>query len=242
MSRKCTHLNGDLSFGFTWSVPSGMFVYIILIVNYQGPGIRLPRVMGLGINKQSCGFVGPSHWAWSLEWGAGESPGHTAAILQADKHPVFLQTGHRDGAAWPEQLGGGWWQEAVWGPALFLDGHGDYQKHREAPFLSLWAIAQDSELPAHWPRRATGRAQLSFCAETGRRPAARTAWSESGPLHSHSPRRAQEWVQGRVPTPGVWVPSYGPCAAAQCRVALGGSPTSCPRVSSQSCPGAQERT
>ena len=70
---------------------------------------------------------------------------------------------------------------------MFLDGHGDYQKHREAPFLSLWATAQDSELPARWPRRATGRAQLSFCTETGRRPAARTAQPESGPLHSHSP-------------------------------------------------------
>ena len=187
MSRKCRHLSGDLSFELTRSIPSGMFGYIILTVNYQGPGIQLPLVMGLGINKQACGFVGPSHWAWSQGWGAGESPGHTAAILQADKHPVFLQTGHRDGAAWPEQLGGGWWQEAVWGPALFLEGHGDYQKHREAPFLSLWAAAQDSELPACRPRRATGRAQLSFCTETGRRPAARTAQPESGPLHSHSP-------------------------------------------------------
>lgn len=31
----------------------------------------------------------------------------------ADKCPLFRQTGWGDGAAWLEQLGGGWWQEAV---------------------------------------------------------------------------------------------------------------------------------
>ena len=46
-------------------------------------------------------------------WGARESHGHTAAILKADKCPMFPQTGRGDGAARPEQLGGGWWQETV---------------------------------------------------------------------------------------------------------------------------------
>lgn len=43
-------------------------------------------------------------------------------------------------------------------PPLFPGSHEDNQRHSEAPFLSLWAGAQDSELPACGPRRATGRA------------------------------------------------------------------------------------
>lgn len=61
--------------------------------------------MGLEICKRACGSVGLLPAAWS--------PRHTAVILKADKRPVFPQTGQRDGAARPEQLGGGWWQEVA---------------------------------------------------------------------------------------------------------------------------------
>lgn len=70
--------------------------------------------MGLGIYKTARGSVGLANSAWSRGPGRGaESPQHTAVILKANKRPVFPQTGLRDGAAWPEQLGGGWWQEAA---------------------------------------------------------------------------------------------------------------------------------
>lgn len=49
-------------------------------------------------------------------------------------------------------------------------------------------------------------------------------------------------VRGRTPPLGVRVPDCGPHALAQCRVALGGPPRSCPRASSRRCPGAQRRT
>lgn len=60
---------------------------------------------GFGDLQEGLGSVGPPHWAWS--------PRHTAAILKADRCPVFPQTGQGDGAARPEQLGGGWWQEVA---------------------------------------------------------------------------------------------------------------------------------
>jgi hypothetical protein len=69
---------------------------------------------------------------------------------------------------------------------LFLGSHEDNHRHREAPFLSLWAIAQDLELPACWPRRAIGRAP-DPPHRAGRHPAPRVGQSEPGPLCSHSP-------------------------------------------------------
>lgn len=108
-------------------------------------------------------------------------------ILKADKHPVFAQTGRRDGVARPEQLGGGWWQEAAGGPALFLDGHGDNQSIEKA--FSCPSGLQ----PRIWSFLLAGRGeplgepQISLCTKAGRQPAPRAARPDPGPRLCHSP-------------------------------------------------------
>lgn len=63
---------------------------------------------GLGDLKRSLWLYWPTRHSLEPERALG-----TQRDSGADKCSVFPQTGWGDGAAWPEQLGGGWWQEAV---------------------------------------------------------------------------------------------------------------------------------
>lgn len=117
---------------------------------------------------------------------------------------------------------------------MFLDGHGDNQKHTEVLFLSPWAIAQDLELSACQPRRAAG---ISLCTETGRQPAPGDARPKPGLLTPHSPLTTWRVAQERDPRPSFRVPVAVPVLLLNVCVALDGPPSSCPSVSSQSCYG-----
>lgn len=101
-------------------------------------------------------------------------------------------------------------------PPLFPSSHEDNQRHREAPFLSLWAGAQDLELPAWRPRRATGRAPDWPLA--GRHPeprAAQPAGARASLLLKPSCHSGSDMGEG-------WgaVPAHGPLGSEQITNAL----------------------
>lgn len=119
---------------------------------------------------------------------------------------------------------------------MFLTGHGDNHKHREAPFHSL-GQAQDSEISACWQGEPLGEPQISLCTEAGRQPAPRAAQLGQAPSLPQPPAHL-----GKTLGPRTLSPSSRPSAVSPGLCDHGQASFLPPSVSSPSSPGAQRKS